>query len=196
MENDEKDSSNPVLPDADGEGATQKVAGNQKMGAAEKALPRKDKTGLHATRHGVLSRHPLESLVKSGENLRALRRLEKSLRDHFRPRGALEQILFDRAWSSLLHCLLVARAEKRIFAEENQPVGFDERVRRTRTLMLATGNNRLIERPEDVLASLSIVQRYDAHYWHQFNRALEMLLESRNGELPRGSLSVSPDAKD
>jgi hypothetical protein len=144
MENDEKGSTGPALPGKlDDDGATEKVVtGNKKIASPERAHPRKDKNQLHATRHGILSRYPLESLVDSGEKLRALRGLEKSLRDQFQPRGALEQILFDRAWSSLLHCLLVARAEKRIFAEANQPRGFDERVRRTRAVMVATGNNK------------------------------------------------------
>ena len=190
MESDEKGSTHPASPDnkPGDEGAAEKVVtGNQKIGSAKKAHPRKDKNQLHATRHGILARYPLESLLDSGENLRALRGLEKSLRDQFQPRGAFEQILFDRAWSSLLHCLLIARAEKRIFADENQPTGFDERVRRTRALIQATGNTKVVERPENFLATLSVVQRYDGYYWSQFNLALKMLLESRNGELPRVS---------
>ena len=50
---------------------------------------RKDKTRLHCTRHGILSRPLLEALVRRGENLRQLRRMECAFRRDLQPEGAL-----------------------------------------------------------------------------------------------------------
>jgi hypothetical protein len=189
-----KDSTDPGLPDNpdnDGQLTEEIVPHNGKPNSGGVPNPREDQNHLHTTRHGVLSRHPLEALAKAGENVRALRRLEKSLRAQFQPKGLIEELMFDRAWSCLLHCLLIARAEKRIFAEENQPPNFAERVRRTRAMAVATGNNKVVDRSENLLKSLSISQRYDSHYWREFNRAIGTLLLLRKGGLAGATQALS-----
>jgi hypothetical protein len=182
----EKDSTDPVLPDKPdnaGNHTEEMVTHDLKPNSVAVRNPRKDQNHRHTTRHGVLSRHPLEALVKAGENVRALRGLEKSLRAQFQPKGLIEELMFDRAWSCILHCMLIARAEKRIFAEENQPPDFAERVRRSRAMAVALGNNKVVDRSENLLKSLSISQRYDSHYWREFNRAIGTLLLLRKGGL-------------
>jgi hypothetical protein len=198
MENDEKNSTGPGLSDRPandekaGHLSDEVVPRYGKTNSGDVTRLRRDKNNLHATRHGILTRNPLEALAKSGENLRALRRAEKSLRAQFEPQGPIAGLWFDRAWSCYLHCLLISRAEKQIFlADENQPPSFDERVRRTRTMMIATGNNKVIEQPENFLQSLLICQRYDSYYWREFHRALGVLSILRKGGLAGATQELS-----
>lgn len=81
---------------------------------------RKDKGMLHARNHGVLSRNPLEVLIRLGENPRELIKIEKMLRAELKSTGIFGKLLFDRAWSSFLRCLLIARTEARLFVPVDQ----------------------------------------------------------------------------
>jgi hypothetical protein len=147
--------------------------------------PRKDKKRLHATRHAVLSRYPLEALARRGVNIRQLRRIERMLRAELKPTGIIAEILFDRAWSSYLRCLLIALAETHLFA----PV--DSRLNSTRTpqlqelelptLVWLENNGSLVNLSVDLLKHLSIVQRYDNHFSREFFRAIDMLIAMRSG---------------
>lgn len=149
---------------------------------------RKDKNRLHATHHGVLSRHPLQALVQSGENLRQLRRTKRLLRAELRPRGVLGEMLFDRAWCSYLRCILISRAEANIFAPENQTEGPVVQVPSIREAHLPT----LVYRDAEILNNfstellkhLATVQRYDSHFSREFYRAVGMLLAMRDAGVP------------
>jgi hypothetical protein len=168
MQNDDKALKSGVQADA----------GVPQSGPAPNA--RKDKRNVHTTHHGVLSRHPLEALAKSGENIRELRCIERMLRAELQPTGIIGEILFDRAWSSFLRCLLIARAEKNILAAE-EPVTFEERVRRAGVMAAVTRSHKTCDdQPGEVLRNLSISQRYDCHFSREFFRALGMLLALRS----------------
>jgi hypothetical protein len=150
----------------------------------KKTVPaRKDKGGLHVGRHGILAASPFEALVKAGENPRLLRRLEKALRSQLGPHGALQLLLFDRAFASLLRGLLAARVESQILGEGILPADFAERARRNKAMAQATGNVRATDPPDNLLERLSVIQRYDAYNWNEFRRALDMLLLLRNSHL-------------
>jgi hypothetical protein len=56
--------------------------------------PRKDKNHFHATRHGVLSRYPLEALASLGENIRHLRRIERKFPMELKPSGFAAESMF------------------------------------------------------------------------------------------------------
>jgi hypothetical protein len=144
---------------------------------------RKDKRRLHSTRHGVLSKHPLETLVRLGENVRQLRRIQSMLRAELQPIGILAEILFDRAWACYLRCILIARTETNILMPNNHPVDAANRIptlqeAQVPTLVYDHGelNNFSIE----LLKHLAVVQRYDSHFSREFYRAIGLLLALRN----------------
>jgi hypothetical protein len=144
---------------------------------------RKGKKQLSTTRHGMLSRHPREALMKAGANPRELQRIERSLREEFPPKGIIGHIWFDRALSCYWRCSLIALKEKHVFAAENQPVNFKERVEQAEqafVLAATSGNSKSGDiQPSDFLKNLSIMQRYDAHFFREFCRALSFLLASQ-----------------
>ncbi len=150
---------------------------------------RTDAGRLHAVHHGILSRRPLEALRKLGEDLKALRRLERRFWAELRPRGAVAEMLFDRYWSSYLRCLLAARTEAACFLGNNQDVA-EKPANRARiidadvpTLVLEqdTGAS-LASTPvgRDMLHQLALVQRYDRHFSKEMYRALGLLLVVRS----------------
>jgi hypothetical protein len=149
--------------------------------------PRKDKNRLHATRHGVLSRYPLEALANLGENTRNLRRIERKFREELKPSGILATTLFDRFFSSYLRCLLAERAEAAMFAPIDQPAGeprhfvsLKERDVPTLVLQESSGASET-HLPADLLRQLALAARYDAHFSKEMYRALALLLVLRNG---------------
>ncbi len=85
------------------------------------ARPRKDKAEFHATKHGILARPLLGALARRGENIRQLRVIERMLREKLQINGIFAELLFDRAWSSFLRCLLIARTEARVLTSEGPP---------------------------------------------------------------------------
>jgi hypothetical protein len=149
--------------------------------------PRKDKNHFHATRHGVLSRYPLEALASLGENTRNLRRIERKFREELKPSGILATTLFDRFFSSYLRCLLAARAEAATFAQTDQPAGepphfVSLKERDVPTLVLQDSSGASTAHlPADLLRQLALAARYDAHFSKEMYRALALLLVLRNG---------------
>jgi hypothetical protein len=146
---------------------------------------RKDKGGLHTTRHAVLSRFPLQALARLGENTRQLRKMERKLRAELKPSGPLAEMLFDRMWSSYLRCVLAAKAEAHAFTlvdqEDPGPSGGTP-------LMVAEALPTLVwpqdeitaenlqRLPADLFRQLALTQRYDSNYSREMFRSLGLLL--------------------
>jgi hypothetical protein len=152
--------------------------------SGRRTKPRKDRNRLHSMRSGIQSRSLIEALVKHGVNIRWLRGMERLLRAELQPRDMVAKMFFDRAWSCYLRCLLIAIVEKDIFAANNQPANFEERLRQANLMAQATGGSGVADKlppdSSDLLHSLLIIQRYDCHFWHEFCRALSMLLALRD----------------
>ena len=150
-------------------------------------VTRKDKHRLHSMRHAVLSRYPLEALVRLGENIRSLRQIERKFRAELKPSGIVAEALFDRFFSCYLRCLLAARAEAETFAPIGEPAG-ESRViaslkeREVPTLVFhdSSGTSEA-HPPADLLRQLALVARYDAHLSREMYRALGMLMILRSG---------------
>lgn len=151
------------------------------------AVARKDKNRLHATRHGVLSRHPLETLARLGENVRSLRRIERKFREELKPSGILAEMLFDRFFSSYLRCMMLARAEAATFTPPYPPAGESSLVtslkeREVPTLVFQDSSGTTeAHLSADLLGQLALVARYDAHFSKEMYRALGVLLILRSG---------------
>lgn len=158
---------------------------NEKKGAETNPNPppkraprnRTDKARLHATKHGILARPLYEALVGRGENVRQLREIENALREELQPVGIIAELLFDRAWSSYLRCLLIVRTEARVLTPE-QPTDFS----------FVPGLPKIDTAPfcfDDItfshLQHLALVQRYDAHFSKDFFRFVALLLAMRDG---------------
>jgi hypothetical protein len=146
---------------------------------------RKDRGRIHAVRHGVLARHPLEALRHLGEDLKRLRRLERQFREELQPQGALADLIFDRFWSSYLRCLLAARVEASAFLASvpntTNPATNSKLVDADRPTLVPTeeASNLYQVLPPDVLRQLALVQRYDARYSGEMYRALGLLIVMR-----------------
>lgn len=158
--------------------------------SAEKGVRvRKDKGRLHAVRHGVLARHPLEALRHLGEDCRALRRLEKRCRAELKPRGLIAELIFDRFWCAYLRCLLAARVESSAFLASSPDAG-NAAVRIPALIQaelptLVVDDEKVINPaghytvPPDVLQHLALVQRYDRYFGREMYQAMALLLLMR-----------------
>jgi hypothetical protein len=146
---------------------------------------RKDKGGLHARNHGVLSRNPLEALIRLGENPRELIKIEKMLRAELKPTGAFGKILFDRAWSSFLRCLLIARTEARLFMPVDQESDRMPELKEAElpTLVWSEAGATNCGFSDDLMKHLETALRYDAHYAREFYRAVGLLVGMQTGGL-------------
>ena len=144
---------------------------------------RKDKTHRHATRHGIVSRYPLETLERLGVNIRSLRRLERELRAELKPTGAVADCLFDQFWAAHLRCLLAAQHEASILngkvsdhlshsvrGDADAPVVIWEQLEVPTSAL-----------SNDLLKDISVIQKYDLHYGRLMLRTLGMLLILRDG---------------
>lgn len=151
---------------------------------------RKDKGRLHAVRHGALARYPLEALRHLGEDVKALRRLERRFRAELKPRKLIAELAFDRFWAAYLRCLLAARVEASAFFTAGQ--GPDKAAARVPALLqaerptLVTDDEQDINMARqalapDVLQQLVLVQRYDRHYSREMFQALALLIMMREG---------------
>jgi hypothetical protein len=153
----------------------------------QKQPKRKDKDHIHAMRHAVLSRYPLEAMVRLGENKRSLRRIERKFRAELKPSGIVAEMLFDRFFSSYLRCLLAVKAEATAFSPIDQPAGESRLItslkeRELPTLVLQDSSAASeAHLPPDLLRQLALVTRYDAHFSKEMYRALSMLLILRSG---------------
>jgi len=151
---------------------------------------RSDAGRLHATRHGVVARYPLEALRHLGEDPSVLRRIEKGFRAELKPQGAIAEVLFDRFFSSYLRCLLAARVESSMFLRQRQEHNNENLTSKLLTAPLPTlivektvesGLPKGMDR--EVLNELALVQRYDSHFSKEMLKALGLLLVlRRNGE--------------
>ena len=153
---------------------------------------RRDKGSTHATRCGLLSRDIVRALVRSGENLRSIRRYEKQLRAFFRVRGILGELFFDRWWSSHLRLLLSGKLEARVLTSDhsNRPKPILPELREGDTPYLVTTSD-LNEfdgaqgfdsgLPQDLFHDLALVPRYHGHFAHEEDRMLVPLLLMRKG---------------
>ena len=154
---------------------------------------RRDKGRLHAVRHGVLARHPLEALRHLGEDCKVLRRLERRFRAELKPRGVIADLLFDRFWCAYLRCLMAARVEASAFLARNPDAG----TAAVRAPALIQADRPTLVVPDeqqvktacqilapDVLQQLLLVQRYDRHFAREMFQALALLLELRGSGQP------------
>lgn len=205
---------NESVSDSEDSGATPGLVQPQDQGAAQQATGvstvitppitadpcveqkkrtsvRKDKGHLHAVRHGALARYPLEALRHLGEDVKALRRLERRFRAELKPRRLIADLVFDRFWSSYLRCLLAARAEASAFLppdhDASKGAHAPELIQADLpTLMVDDEQEAKVLRQAlepDVLRQLLLVQRYDRHFSREMYQALGLLLVLRaNGE--------------
>jgi hypothetical protein len=199
MQNDQETANDSVQPDPNMAGQDDTAAavragkGSAGDGVSESDCPqrppratraRKDKGLLHARRHSILSRYPLEALVRRGENLRELRQIEKMLRAELKPVGILAELLFDRAWSSFLRCLLIARTEARLFTPVNQNDANGEpelKEAELQTLVWPEPGTTNYDFSRDLITQLETVLRYDGHHTREFHRSVVSLLALRDG---------------
>jgi hypothetical protein len=125
----------------------------------------------------------LQALAHSGENVRELRRIERAVRMELKPSGNLGKILFDRAWSSYLRCVLIAHAETDLLSSENRSAETTLPTLRAGHMPTLVYTNEEIGNllPTEVLKYLAVTQRYDAHFWREFCRYVGMLLALRDG---------------
>jgi hypothetical protein len=149
---------------------------------------RKDAGRLHAVRHAVLSRYPLEALRHLGEDTKSLRRLERRFRAELKPQGAIAEVVFDRFWSSYLRCLLAARTEANVFLRQGQ----DSNQGKTKPCLLdghfptlvvdQSAGAVLTPAPlgAETLHELALVQRYDRHFGKEMYVTLALLLVLRS----------------
>jgi hypothetical protein len=193
MDNDEKSANDGVQPEAVAheEPAPGRPGKNSAAdGFSEPGRPqrraRTDKGKLHARHHGVLSRNPLTALIGLGENPRHLQKIKKMLRAELKPIGTFGEMLFDRAWSSHLRCLLIARTEAHLFMPVDQ--GDSNRMPQLQEIELPTliftehcaTNYRF---SDDLMKHLETAMRYDSHYAREFYRSVGFLLAMQSGGL-------------
>jgi hypothetical protein len=202
MENEQKIANDSAQPDRGAVGQHDTVTaahpgtGSASDGASKSDSPqpltratlaRKDKGELHVRHHGVLSRNPMQALIRLGENPRELLKIEKMLRAELKPTGMLGKNLFDRAWSSFLRCLLIARMEARLFmpVSQNDADQMPElKEMEVPTLVWPEPGASNYNFSDDLTRRLETVLRYDAHFAREFYRAVGMLLALQNGGVP------------
>jgi hypothetical protein len=153
--------------------------------------PRKraDQGHLHATRHGILSRHLLEALKMLGEDIKPIRRLERRFRKVLSSKGEIADLIFDRFFSSYLRCILSARVEAKAIAPRSTATNESAVIPSVRelefpTLIMADGPDNASTTspiPPDLIHQLVLIQRYDRHFAREMYRALSLLLVLRNG---------------
>jgi hypothetical protein len=156
---------------------------------SNKRRKRADRGHLHATRHGVLARYPLETLEKLGEDTRKLRRLERRFRQALRPVGEIALLLFDKFWNSYIHLILAARFEANLVVPRvtsgDPGVALPQlRELTVPTLFIPDGSEvGSISQalPADLIHELALLQRYESHHSRELYRALHLLLIMREG---------------
>ena len=155
----------------------------------KKLRKRQDHGRLHATRHAVLSRFPLETLERLGENVKKYRAIERRFRAVLKPDGEIALMLFDRFFSSYLRCVLAARFESGVVVSRtssaNGPVApaflHDGAVPTLIFPDVTDGESIPPSLPPDLFRELALVQRYDRHFNNDMIRTLYLLLAVRDG---------------
>ena len=159
---------------------------------ANRGQARVDKGRTHATRNGLLSRNIVQALVRSGENVRTLRRYEKKCRDFFKPPGTLGELCFDRFWSCYLRLYLSARLEAAVLTSDHShqrsPILPELREGELPTLVSESDPNEFeiaqkcdADFSQDLFRNLALAQRYDAHFAREAIRWAGLLLVMRKG---------------
>jgi len=156
---------------------------NNQGDAQTKDRARTDKNRLHSTRHGILGRDPLETLVRLGENKRHLRRTEKNFRAELRPSGTIANLIFDRMFSCYLRCLLAGKLEARALTPVDSSGRHGGRrvagisAEELPTLIFCDETQQDLQNlSSDLWSQIALVQKYDSHFSREFFRALGLLL--------------------
>jgi hypothetical protein len=159
---------------------------------AKEAAGRKDRGRRHAMRGSVLSRSLIHTLERHGENVRALRKIERELLAALKPRGALGRLLFDRFWASILRLILAARLEESALAPQGSTAKNSASVSSLREgvlpiLIVPEGGNIPIDDAEkptvfdsEVFQRLALIARYDRSAAREMYRMLSLLLIMRS----------------
>ena len=149
---------------------------------------RKDKNRVHSTRHGVLSRYPLQILINLGESKRRLLKIEKNFLADLEPRGTIGNALFDRMFCAYLRELLAGKMEAQAMAmvDSSTPrdgmraVGIS--AQELPTLIFSADSQRdLVILSPNLWTQIALVQKYDTYYSREFFRCLGLLLVLKNG---------------
>ncbi len=159
----------------------------QLVSANSKKRGRKDHARLHVMRHGVLSKYPLETLRRLGENVRSLRKLQQLFWKELEPRGVVGATIFDQFFSSYLRCLLAAKAEGEAFSAhsefaDSEPVEFSIRQGELPELVCTEREPIVANLSPKLLQSMLIVQKYHARFSGEMYRSLAILLLMRDGD--------------
>ena len=149
---------------------------------------RADQGHLHASRHAVLSRFPLEALQRLGEDIKKYRRIERRFRETLKPEGEIGRFLFDRFISCYYRCVMAARVEANSIsrtATSASPSAVMPSLheRDVPTLVLQDGERSdsiNVIFPPDLFRELVLIQRYDRHFSREMFRALRLLLVLRD----------------
>jgi hypothetical protein len=200
MQNGDTTASDSAQPEPDMVGQDETVAAQPGKssagdGVSESDRPRRrrratrartDKGTLHAGHYGVQSRDPLAALIRLGANRRQLLKIKKKLRAELKPTGILGDILLDRAWSSYLRCLLIARVEADLFVSVDQDDS--DRMPELKdmdlpTLVFSKAGPTNYSFSDDLMKHLETALRYDGHYARQFWWSVGSLIAMQNGGL-------------
>jgi hypothetical protein len=155
-------------------------------GAPENGVPvpetKEKKTKASYATHGIFSRSPWKALSKLGEDMKKLGQTERMLYERFRPRDPFEEFVLDRAWASVLRCILIGREEERIFATGGK--SDIERIEGLAHSSVKCVPSKVIadQTPSGLLNELASVLRYDSYYAREFLRWIGILEALQNGE--------------
>jgi hypothetical protein len=139
----------------------------------------KSRKGPYAL-HGVFSKSPWKILAKGGEDMKKLAATERMLYEHYRPTDAYQEFVLDRAWASVLRCVISGREEERIFATSGKPGA--ERIKDMGALASYGGAKAIAELTSaGLLNELGNLLRYDAYYAKEFIRWIGFLEELQHG---------------
>lgn len=151
---------------------------------------RKDLGSFHYSGHRILSRDPLEALVKMGENVRSLRQIERGFRLDLRPPGPVGEMLFDSMFSSHLRSMIAGKLEARVLLSLDHPgpqrimaahIAAEDQPTMVFGNVISQG---LQTAPGELYSQLALIQRYDGHCSREKLRYLGLILALKNaGEL-------------
>jgi hypothetical protein len=150
---------------------------------------RTDKGQTHFSRHGLLSRDLEGALIRLGEPIRNIRRLQRKYRSVFKLKGEIAELLFDKWWSCYLRQYLIAKLEAAGFvpgsSNRDSPALPVLEEGALPTLVYSedddSGDDFQHRLPDDLIQRLALTQRYDSHYTREGNRLFALLLLMRDG---------------
>jgi hypothetical protein len=161
---------------------------NDQSGAKGSTRARKDKDCVHRTRHGILSRYPLQILIDQGESKRRLLQIEKNFISDLAPTGTIGNAIFDRMFSSYLRVMLAGKMESRTMIVVDSPARPDGMqvagisAQELPTLIFsADPRGDLQNLSPESWSQIALVQKYDSYYSREFFRCLGLLLVLKHG---------------